>query len=59
LPARFRIKEEGILDHDHFEEEEDNPLLEVTVYFCYVMMALTVLGVGIYELAKLIVSMAG
>jgi hypothetical protein len=31
----------------------------VTVFFCYVLMALTVLGVAIYELVKAIVSATG
>jgi hypothetical protein len=55
----FKVRGKGILDHDRFEEDEGNPLLEVTVLFCYVLMGLTVVGVGVYELAQLVVGATG
>jgi hypothetical protein len=59
LRGRSQVRGKGILDHDRFEEDEGNPLLEVTVLFCYVLMGLTVVGVGIYELAQLVVGATG
>ena len=41
-------------NHDPSAEEEDNPLLEATVFLCYLVMVLTVLVVGVYEIAKAI-----
>jgi hypothetical protein len=41
-------------DHDPSAEEEDNPLLEATVFLCYLLMGLTVVVVLVYEVAKII-----
>jgi hypothetical protein len=40
-------------DLDPFDEDEDDPLLEIVVFLCYGLMVLAVLAVLLFEASKI------